>query len=84
VSQIIDIYFTPYFSANLVFCFLASTFLVSGIVGFPIKMSMLFSHLNDTYYKKLGPVRGFYHDGIMGLILQFILLIFLHINAQYG
>jgi len=61
---------------NIVY-FSVVTFLVSGIIGFPLKMSKLFPYLNDTYYKNLGPIRGFYHDGISGLIVQFILFIYI-------
>lgn len=80
VENILD---NPFNYANILYFFIV-TFLVSGIVGFPIKMSNLFPHLNNTYYKQLGPVRGFYHDGISGIIVQFNLLILLYIKTHYG
>ena len=58
--------------------FLIVTFIISGIIGFPMQYSRLFPILNDTYYKYLGPYRGFYHDGISGLIVQLTLFIMIY------
>jgi len=35
-----------------------------------MKFSQLFPYLDATYYKNLGTIRGMYHDGISGLIVQ--------------
>jgi hypothetical protein len=53
------------------------SFLISGLVGFPMKWIKLFPHLENTYYKYLGNFKGFYHDGISGIIVQITLLILL-------
>lgn len=58
--------------------FLLISFLISGLIGFPMQYSNLFPILNDTYYKYLGPIRGFYHDGISGLIVQITLLVIIY------
>ena len=59
--------------------FLVLTFVVSALFGFLMKLTKLFPHLDDTYYKKLGHIRGAYHDGVSGLIVQLTLLILLYI-----
>ena len=56
--------------------FMAWTFLVSALYGFVMKATGLFPHLDATYYKGLGPFRGAYHDGVSGLIVQFIVLLY--------
>ena len=55
--------------------FLLATFTISGLFGIPIRISGLFPHLVDTYYKGLGPINGFIHDGVSGLIVQITLLL---------
>jgi hypothetical protein len=54
--------------------FLIISFIVSGLFGFVMKFSKLFPDLDETYYKNLGPIRGMYHDGVSGLIVQITLL----------
>jgi uncharacterized membrane protein YeaQ/YmgE (transglycosylase-associated protein family) len=54
--------------------FLIVSFVVSALFGFIMKFSKLFPNLDETYYKNLGPVRGMYHDGVSGLIVQITLL----------
>jgi hypothetical protein len=56
------------------FYFLIVSFIVSALFGFVMKFSKLFPDLDETYYKNLGPIRGMYHDGISGLIVQITLL----------
>lgn len=58
--------------------FLIITFIVSALIGIPMQYSNLFPVLNDTYYKYLGTVRGLYHDGISGLIVQITLFVILY------
>jgi len=56
------------------FYFMIISFVVSALFGFVMKFSKLFPDLDETYYKNLGPIRGMYHDGISGLIVQITLL----------
>lgn len=56
------------------FYFLIISFVVSALFGFVMKFSKLFPDLDETYYKKLGPIKGMYHDGISGLMVQITLL----------
>jgi len=68
------------FLSNLYYL-LGITFVVSALFGFVMKFSKLFPTLDETYYKDLGTIRGMYHDGVSGLIVQvtILLLIFLKI-----
>lgn len=54
--------------------FLLISFVISALYGFLMKWSKLFPHLERYYYDKLGHIRGMYHDGISGLIVQVTLL----------
>ena len=54
--------------------FLIVSFIISALYGFIMKWSKLFPHLEKHYYNKLGVVKGMYHDGISGLIVQVTLL----------
>ena len=60
--------------------FMLLTFIISALWGFLMKATKLFPHLDSTYYKNLGPLRGAFHDGISGLIVQFIM--FIIVNGQ--
>lgn len=53
----------------IVFGFL-STFVISALMGFPIRASGLFPELTNTYYKALGWQKGMLADGISGLIVN--------------
>jgi len=55
--------------------FLIISFIISALFGFVMKFSKLFPDLDETYYKNLGPIRGMYHDGVSGLIVQITLLL---------
>jgi len=55
--------------------FLTVSFIVSALFGFVMKFSKLFPNLDETYYKSLGAIRGMYHDGVSGLIVQITLLL---------
>ena len=57
--------------------FLVISFIISALIGFPMKWSGLFPHLYEYYYKPLGDIRGAYHDGISGLIVQVTMLLLL-------
>ena len=64
-----------------IFKFLVVSFIISGLLGFPIKASRLFPHLAETYYKDLGPINGIIHDGVSGLIVQItVLLIYFQVQ----
>jgi hypothetical protein len=76
---------TQYIILNLVklpknfnnsFYFLIISFIISALFGFVMKFSKLFPDLDKTYYKNLGPIKGMYHDGISGVIVQITLLFF--------
>ena len=54
--------------------FLIVSFIISALYGFIMKWSKLFPHLEKHYYNKLGVIKGMYHDGISGLIVQVTLL----------
>jgi len=60
--------------------FMALTFIVSALYGFLMKATGLFPILDRTYYKGLGPVQGALHDGVSGLIVQFVVLLY---NGRY-
>lgn len=61
--------------------FLITSFVISALYGFIIKLSNLFPHLVDTYYKNLGTYRSMYLDGISGMIVQITLLIILQVHS---
>jgi hypothetical protein len=61
---------------ELTVVFMAWTFLVSALYGFLMKATGLFPHLDATYYRGLGPVRGAIHDGVSGLIVQIVVLLY--------
>lgn len=69
-------------SINEKLLFLLVTFIISALYGFLMKWSKLFPYLDATYYKNLGTIRGMYHDGISGLIVQ-ITIYFLLVLKNY-
>jgi len=77
-TQPIITYITP-FPKNInnisyLVTFLIVSFIISALYGFIMKWSKLFPHLEKHYYDKLGVVKGMYHDGISGLIVQVTIL----------
>ena len=62
--------------------FLVLSFIISALYGFIMKFSKLYPHLEETYYKDLGTVRGMYHDGISGLIVQITIFGLMIINKN--
>ena len=58
-------------------------FVVSALYGFLMKFSGLHPHLDKTYYKYLGSVRGMLHDGVSGLIAYGTLLVVLIVLKHY-
>jgi hypothetical protein len=80
---IINIYKFPTNLKNIKYLakFLFVSFIISGLYGFLMKATKLFPHLEETYYKNLGPIRGAIHDGVSGLFVQITLLVlFLFLN----
>ena len=76
ISQYIILMFIKFpQNFNNSFYFLCISFIVSALFGFIMKFSKLFPDLDETYYKNLGHIRGMYHDGISGLIVQITLII---------
>ena len=84
LTQYIILSFQPFPIHKNIFnilTFLLFSFFISGLIGFPIKMSKLFPHLTNTYYKGLGTVNSFIADGVSGIIVQITLLILIHIQS---
>lgn len=54
--------------------FLIVSFLVSGLIGFPLEKCRFIPTLTDTYYKDLGRPRSFFTDAYSGLVVQASLL----------
>ena len=71
---IVSIIKFPSLTISQILPFLIISFLVSGFIGFPMKLSGLFPILNDTYYKDLGPKRAFFTDAMSGIYVQVTLL----------
>ena len=65
------------------FSFMIVVFVVSALYGFLMKFSGLHPHLDKTYYKYLGTVRGMLHDGVSGLIAGGTLLVVLYVLKYY-
>ena len=63
--------------------FLFLSFIVSALYGFLMKFSGLHPHLDKTYYKYLGSVRGMLYDGVSGLIAYGTLLVVLYVLKHY-
>lgn len=55
--------------------FMIVTFMISGLYGLIMQMSGMFPILDKYSYKRLGKFRGFYHDGISGIIVQSTIII---------
>lgn len=84
-TQPIILKLTPFpksFNKMYIIKFLTVSFIISALYGFIMKWSKLFPYLDKYYYDKLGVVRGMYHDGISGLIVQ-ITLIFLYFMYKW-
>lgn len=61
--------------------FLATTFIVSGLIGFVMKASKLFPILDSTYYKTLGSKRAFLTDAYSGIVVNVTYLILQRIGV---
>ncbi len=58
-----------------VILFLVATFIISALMGFPIRASKLFPDLDNTYYKTLGWKHAMLTDGVSGLIVNITILL---------
>lgn len=56
---------------------LLTTFIISGLAGFIIKLTNLFPLLEETYYKTLGWKKAFLTDGLSGVIVNITLMMLL-------
>tara|TARA_B110000495_G_C22928272_1_gene542557 strand:- start:655 stop:1128 length:474 start_codon:yes stop_codon:yes gene_type:complete len=69
-----------------VMIFMGISFIVSALYGFIMKMSKLFPHMEDTYYKNLemdgGVLKSMFHDGVSGIIVQVSIYVLLLINKN--
>jgi hypothetical protein len=85
ITQLIILNTYPFpseFNLKNILMFLIVSFVISALIGFPMKLSNLFPHLENTYYKQLGSFNGAIHDGISGIIVQITLLIIFLINHK--
>jgi len=89
ITQYIIILFQPFpitnknININNIISFLFISFFISGLIGFPIKISKLFPHLTNTYYKGLGTINSFIADGVSGIIVQITLFILMYICIYF-
>lgn len=58
-------------------------FLISGLVGIPMRYSKLFPILNKYYYKPLGFLYSFTTDGMSGVIVSISLTIYLYLHSIF-
>lgn len=84
IAYVLIIYTFDTFSINNKVYQLLLVFLISALVGIPMRYSGLFPILNKYYYEPLGFTYSFITDGISGIIvgitLFFIELYILYIN----
>ena len=85
-TQPIILYFMkfPSVKSNIMYIlqFMVLSYIISAFFGILMKATKLFPHLDKHYYDKLGTLRGMYHDGISGLIVQSTILILLFISEK--
>jgi hypothetical protein len=85
-TQPIILYFMkfPSIKSNIMYIlqFMVLSYIISAFFGILMKATKLFPHLDKHYYDKLGTLRGMYHDGISGLIVQSTILILLFISDK--
>lgn len=76
IMQIVK--FPPNYNLKDISIFIFVSFMVSGLIGFPLEKGRVIPSLTDTYYKDLGRPRSFFTDAYSGLIVQFSLLFLLN------
>tara|TARA_B110000483_G_scaffold231777_1_gene298569 strand:- start:21151 stop:21606 length:456 start_codon:yes stop_codon:yes gene_type:complete len=81
IAQVLIIYTFDIFNVTNKFLQLLIIFIISSLVGIPMRYSGLFPILDKYYYKPLGFTYSFITDGISGVIVAITLfLIQLYIN----
>ena len=69
IAYILIIYTFEMFDVNNVYLQLILVFLISGLVGFPMRYSGLFPILDEYYYKPLGFTYSFITDAMSGVVV---------------
>jgi len=81
IAYVLIIYTLDTFNVNNKFLQLLIVFIISSLVGIPMRYSGLFPLLDKYYYKPLGFTYSFITDGISGVIVAITLFfIQLYIN----
>lgn len=85
-TQPLILYFMkfPSVKSNIlyIFQFMVLSYIISAFFGILMKVTKLFPHLDKHYYDNLGTLRGMYHDGISGLIVQITILFLFFISDK--
>ena len=69
IAYIVIILAISYLKISNVFLVLVITFIISGLIGFPMRWSGLFPILYEHYYKPLGITYSFITDGMSGVVV---------------
>ncbi len=69
IAYVLIIYTFEIFDVNNVYLQLILVFLISGLVGFPMRYSGLFPILDKYYYKPLGFTYSFITDSMSGVVV---------------
>jgi len=69
IAYVLIIYTFEIFDVNNVYLQLILIFLISGLVGFPMRYSGLFPILDKYYYKPLGFTYSFITDSMSGVVV---------------
>ena len=78
-TQIVILQFVKFPKTFFDFKFLLISFIISGLIGYPLDYFRIIPSLSDTYYKTLGRPRSFFTDGYSGLVVQLSLVFLLNI-----
>ena len=82
-AQSIILYFMKFPNVNseayYITKFMLLSYIVSALFGLIMKATKLFPYLDKHYYDNLGTLKGMYHDGISGLIVQSTILFLFYI-----
>ena len=82
IAYAVIILFINYLKISNGFLILFITFIISGLIGFPMRWSGLFPVLYKHYYKPLGITYSFITDGMSGVVVL-ISLAFLGLIKDY-
>ena len=75
IAYVLIIYTYDVLDVNNKLYQLVWVFLISGLVGIPMRLSGLFPILNEHYYKPLGFTYSFITDGMSGVVVAITLFI---------